>query len=481
MRNHFAAKWVLAGLALVGIHIALAALSARFAYGGDPAARPTLLLVGLLVLGGGVYLVVLWGLVRKDGTRAILIWAIVVGGVFRAAMLFSTPMLEDDYYRYLWDGGVTANGLNPYAYAPADALDENGADRVPKTVRDLGSESGDVVRRVNHPDLRSIYPPVAQAFFALAHAVGPWSLTAWRGVLAGADIAVLALLLVLLRELRLPAIWCVAYWWNPLLVKEIFNSGHLDVIALPFVLGAVLLAIRGRGMWAAVALALAAGVKVWPVALLPLLLRPLISSPKRMAGALLLFIGLIAVMCLPIGLGGLDETSGFVAYGAGWEMNDALFMLFLWGAKGVLRILAVDPARGQGVARIVVALLLLGWTAWLTFPLMGDAEDLCNRCALVLGALFLLSPTQYPWYYTWLLPFLAIAPRASLLLLTALLPLYYLRFYFDARNCAYLFDYGIVWIEYVPVWLMLGWEYRRARGLQAAGHAPRRSVTDGSP
>jgi hypothetical protein len=38
----------------------------------------------------------------------------------------------------------------------------------------------------------------------------------------------------------------LVYWWNPLLVKETFNSGHLDVIAFPFVLEALLLNLRKK-------------------------------------------------------------------------------------------------------------------------------------------------------------------------------------------------------------------------------------------
>jgi hypothetical protein len=74
---------------------------------------------------------------------------------------------------------------------------------------------------------------------------------------------------------------------------------------------------------------------------------------------------------------------------------------------------------------------------------------------LVIAALFLLSPTQFPWYYVWLAPFLALCPSFALLALTAALPLYYLRFYFDARDQVALFDYGIVWLEYLPIMALL--------------------------
>ena len=85
-----------------------------------------------------------------------------------------------------------------------------------------------------------------------------------------------------------------------------------------------------------------------------------------------------------------------------------------------------------------------------------------------MAALFLISPTQFPWYYTWLLPFLAVVPKFSLvlltlqlslyfslLLLTSLLPLYYLRFYLEPRGLMDIFNNYVVWIEFVPVWVLI--------------------------
>jgi alpha-1,6-mannosyltransferase len=79
------------------------------------------------------------------------------------------------------------------------------------------------------------------------------------------------------------------------------------------------------------------------------------------------------------------------------------------------------------------------------------------------AALYLLSPTQFPWYYLWLLPFLTIHSQISFLLLTPLLSLYYMRFYFTARGMANIHDNGIVWVQFVPVWMMLIREWIRGR------------------
>ena len=115
------------------------------------------------------------------------------------------------------------------------------------------------------------------------------------------------------------------------------------------------------------------------------------------------------------------------------------------------------------VTRGLVGLGLLAIGLWLARRRAASADEACTRWLIVVAALFLLSPTQFPWYYTWVVPFLALVPRLSLLTFTALLPLYYLRFLLDARGLAHWFDHGVVWIEHAPVWLLLGWEWRRQR------------------
>ena len=106
------------------------------------------------------------------------------------------------------------------------------------------------------------------------------------------------------------------------------------------------------------------------------------------------------------------------------------------------------PAGGLRLAGIIVLLRR---------PVVGE-RDVARRSLYIVAAAFLLSPTQFPWYYLWCLPLLALCPRPSLLLLTVLLPLYYLRFYVRHHYGAGWFDYGIVWVEYVPVWCLLVWE-----------------------
>nr|WP_246325272.1 glycosyltransferase 87 family protein [Dissulfurirhabdus thermomarina] len=381
----------------------------------------------------------------------------------RLAAGLTAPVLENDFERYLWDGAVTAAGLNPYAVAPAEARDGGPG------WRRLAAVAGDLPARINHPDLKTVYPPTAQAAFALAHLVRPWSLGAWRAVLAAFDLAALGLLALLLRLAGRSPGRLLVYWWNPLLVKEVYNSAHVDVVALPLVLLALLLALRGRPAGTGGVLGLAAGVKLWPALLLPAFLRRA-AGGRWSAGAAggLAFAVAAAVLAVPVVAGGLDPSSGLVAYADRWEMNDGPFMLVLWGWRGLLGSAGgAAPALARATVAAVVAVLAA--RAALAPP--GGPAETASRALVPVAALFLLGPTQFPWYFTWMLPLLVFRPSPGLLAYTALLPLYYWRFAWEARGRVPVFDDGIVWVEHAPVLAILAWEWYRARARRAGGGA----------
>ncbi len=439
---------------LVGLHIPLFLLSFEFSDARENIEEPILPLVGLEVVAGLCFLITIGKLQSIQPRKGVLAWIISIGAALRLLMWPSAPILEDDYYRYLWDGGVLAHGSNPYVHAPKEFhADAPGYDGLPANLQRLAEDSGTIVERINHPHLRSVYPPVAQAAFALAHWIYPWSLMAWKLVLLVFDLATLLLLLRLLKSLELPS-WAIAvYWWNPLLIKEIYNSGHLDVIALPFVLGAVISANRKRFYIMAVLLALSVGAKIWPIILLPLFLRSTSPGNLKRFGVLTLFTLLTSAIFWPVLSAGFDDNSGFFAYGKTWEMNDALFTLITWGVRFILggRGEDPDPAQVSLIVRIAAATLVLAWIGRILWRQIDDPADLCRRCLSILAVAFFLSPTQFPWYSLWMLPFLVVSPRLSLMSLTVFLPFYYLRFHLQARGNAELFDAGIVWFEFLPV------------------------------
>ncbi|MBI5863093.1 MAG: hypothetical protein HZB38_01000, partial [Planctomycetes bacterium] len=161
----------------------LAMLATRF--GADvPASDGRRALAVWGVLAGVVYFVGLWPIRLGAFGKRSLVWVWLIGLAMRAIVLPAAPFLEDDFNRYLWDGAVLARGFNPYEFAPAEVFPAYGGTAQTVLPADLLGAEAEIVRsKVNHRHLTTVYGPVAQAAFAAAHALSPWSMVAWRGVL----------------------------------------------------------------------------------------------------------------------------------------------------------------------------------------------------------------------------------------------------------------------------------------------------------
>ncbi|MBL7649419.1 MAG: DUF2029 domain-containing protein [Candidatus Hydrogenedentes bacterium] len=472
--SRLTASLLLLGVAVVACCLAIAGLSSGFAYGTDMADRPILPFVAFLMLAALPYFASVYLAPRASHSRKLAWGIFIIGVAMRLVMAIAQPILEDDFYRYLWDGAVTAHGHHPYTIRPADA--RAGGEGVSPELLALAQESGVVLQRVNHPELGTIYPPVTQAVFGLAHVLAPWSRAGLLTLYYAADCVAFALLLALLRRLgRNPALVLV-YWWNPLCVKEIYNSLHMDILLAPCLLLFLLMFLRRRPVIASCALAVATAVKLWPFLLLAPMLVTLRKSPRALVISLCACLLLSALLLAPMaGTRMLGNASGLAAYSARWEMNDALFMVFPWSIRHIATIAGHTLSAGEAhrAGKLIAGLVLLAATVLICRRAVNQdsshAEPEHRMAAAVLwitAALFLLSPTQFPWYFIWFAPLLSLIPSRGLMLLTLTLPLYYLKFYLDARGQVQLFHHGVVWLEYVPVWLLLLWD----RGKETPRH-----------
>ena len=445
-------RWWALGALLLGLEGALfLALSHRFALSVTMAERPVALFVILQTLAGFVYLAAVHSVVRGTGRAPSFRLILAVGIGMRAAAFVSTPILEDDFNRYLWDGAVTGAGLNPYRFGPGDALE--GRVSLPRRLLVESLSSDSVLRRINHPELTTIYPPVSQAVFALAHVLEPFRLEALKGLYVLFDIAAALLLRRLLMDLSLPASALLIYWWNPLFVKETFNSAHMDVLLVPLLVASVLLRLKGRTAAAAVPLALATGVKLWPALLVPLLLVPRFALSRKALGAVALYVALTSAILAPMAVLANHPSAGVMAYAARWSKNGAFFSLLTdaagWGRQG---------------ARVALALILAGLSFLLARTVTEDPRDLLRKVGTIPAAMLLLGPTAFPWYFAWLLPFLVFTP-SILLALTLTLPLYYVSFPLENSGQGALFDHVVVFLEWAPIWAALIWEVCRRPAL----------------
>ena len=92
-------------------------------------------------------LVLIWQL-SKSTVQTVFKYSFIIAYILsRGILAFKAPILEDDYYRYLWDGQVFLSGINPYQFAP---LDEK-LDLILSAWRSL----------INYPDIRSYFSLIA--------------------------------------------------------------------------------------------------------------------------------------------------------------------------------------------------------------------------------------------------------------------------------------------------------------------------------
>lgn len=230
----------------------------------------------------------------------------------------------------------------------------------------------------------------------------------------------------------------------------------MDPVIMLFIAIAIFCAVQQYTLRTGLVLSAAVATKLWPVLLVPLFLRHSRALKDDRWRVLLTSTAFLTLICIPMLWAiPLGKKSGFIAYGQRWEMNDALFMIFDKLTHLAATPFSIPDARIDTITRLIVGAVLLIWIYYLSRNRQPRSADFFNRLTLAAAALFMLSPTQYPWYYLWILPLLTLAPRNSLLLLTTMLPLYYLKFYFIAKDQANVFHNAIVWIEFTPTIIFL--------------------------
>lgn len=409
------------------------------------------------IITGLVYITGLWSFRRQARIlRRGLLAILLVGLAARCVILVSPPFLETDYHRYLLDGAMTAHGLNPYDTIPDRLLaDESTGSLDSEVLAEIASAGRETIEQMHQTDLATIYPPLTQAVFATAYFIQPWSAYVLRVVLLAFDIATVGLLLMLLQTLKLPPGWIAWYWWNPVLLREVTSSAHMDVIAFPFVIGAVLLALRGRAVCCSIALVLAVATKLWPILLAPVLLRTCVRRIPTLLGTLAILVAGSALTLWPMVTAAAGDDAGLHAFSRYWRNNEGFFALWSYAASVVLPRFSITGDDVIRYTRLGVAIFVGCWAAFWAFKPVLDGQDLVARVLRVVAALFLLAPTQFPWYYLWMLPLLCARQNFALMLYSVTLPLYYLHTEYRS----------VLWIEHLPIWAVLVgvWLWSRKR------------------
>jgi alpha-1,6-mannosyltransferase len=446
--NFFIYIWTVFLVLLPAYSVYVLINSSTLAKINNPTTDQIIPLVGFKIILG-IYFFISIINIKKLFDKKIWLPVIIFVGLFsRIILIPSSPVLEDDYYRYLWDGAVTANGFNPFEYSPLEI--ENNESQVPEKLIELKNESRDIFKKINHRHIRTIYPVLSQLSFAAAYLLSPWHVWVWKMILLAFDLTLLFTLYLLLKQLKLPIIFLSFYWLNPIVLHEFYAAAHMDLLALPFVIASLYFFIKSKQHAAIIFLALATGFKVWPLVLLPLYLVYSWNDKKLIVKNILIYTGLVLLLFVPVLLSGINDSLGFVRYAEAWVNNAAVYNIISGMIKWLVNITGFSFSYSYLLPRFAIGLIYLVLMYFILRKKAGTDYTLIEKALLFVSILFLIGPAQFPWYYTWMVPLLVIRPKASLLFYPVLLPLY---------NLNYLSEY-LVYIQHLPVIIFFIWELK---------------------
>ncbi len=357
-------------------------------------------------------------------------WGAAFGAVFllgiAARLLFWAYPVDDDMYRYIWEGHLQGLGINPYLHAPGDPALGEAASLLPG-----------VREAVNQPHLPAAYPPLALLAFRGLNALGA-QVSVYKAAFLLADIGAIGLLGWLLRVRGAPVSRLLLYAANPVAVVYIAGEAHLDAFQVLLMAAALLCFATSRDGPGFLCLGLAAMVKYLAVAAAVVFLRA--GNRGRALWALLPL-----ALYLPFADAGTSLFGSIGHFGARMHFNDA--------ATSLLR-----PVFGDATAIAALVLLAAGLALILLTepdPFRGAFHALC--------CLLLLLPTFHPWYLLLVLPFLPLFPSPAWIYLCAAVALTFPVLGVEWETGRFEEIHWVKWMEYLPFLGLLVWSFFRDR------------------
>lgn len=304
----------------------------------------------------------------------VFFWAIV----FRIIGIIGFPILEDDFFRYLWDGFQFVTTGSPYTHPPMHYF---ANDNIPSSFEVI-------LDGINYPHINTVYGPLNQWLFALSYLISPGEIWPLQLILSLFD-----LLLIFILSRVAEAKYILLYAWNPLVIKEIAFTAHPDIVGIFFIMAAAIL-FRKHIYLTAICCALAASSKIFAMIIVPLL----IGLHWRAWGV---FIFTIAIIYIPF-INDLSRmTNGLTAMAELWLFNAPIYYLLLdYISTHLLKI----------------SMLIVFTSCWIIYGFYYLTSNSIGRIArgdILFGIFLLCIPVLNPWYLIWLLPFAVVYPTLS--------------------------------------------------------------------
>ncbi len=253
----------------------------------------------LLILASTIlYFIFAYSLERTEFNKLLVLWFALFGCfylliksktihtttliglvvLFRLIFLFAIPNLSQDFYRFIWDGRMILEGLNPYLSLP-EAFIQKGLHPI-ADAHNLYSGMGEMngSHYTNYPPINQLCFLIA-ALFASKSVFG--SIIVLRVLIIFADIGILYFGKKLLERLNLPIKNIFWYALNPFIIIEMTGNLHFEPVMLFFLIWSFYKLHQQKWIFAAVLLACSVSVKLIPLLFLPLFYQWFVKKEKN--------------------------------------------------------------------------------------------------------------------------------------------------------------------------------------------------------
>lgn len=246
--------------------------------------KTPLLLVLLSILFYGAFA---YDLVRTDYTKLIMLYSALfilfyklvqyfksntrfltyLAFGFRAIFILAIPNLSQDFYRFIWDGRMILEGINPYLFTVESFISQGEFPVVDAQALRTGMGELNASHFTNYPPINQLCFTIA-ALFAGKSILG--SVFVMRLLIIAADFGTLHFGKTLLDKLNIPVYNIFWYILNPFIIIELTGNLHFEGVMIFFLVWGLYLLYIGKWQFAAVVLALSISVKLIPLIFLPL-------------------------------------------------------------------------------------------------------------------------------------------------------------------------------------------------------------------
>lgn len=309
----------------------------------------------------------------------------------RLLIIPATPSLSDDVYRFVWDGQLVLSLENPYERTPTEWIGDSV--HLPKFV------DPELYHSLNSPDYHSIYPPLTQLVFGIGTAIARadsrgaafWTKT----FLVGIDILVLFIIVPLLRRLgRNPGMVAI-YAFNPLVLLEISGNLHHEGLIIFFLALSLMYFFGQKGIRAGIMLGLAAGIKLVPLILIPVVMFVRGFKQRLSFGIAAVAIAFISFLPLLFSRAYEGFLSSLNLYFQTFEFNASFYYVLRYIGylfKGYNWIEVIGPLCS------LLFLFFYLYFLWYWRKIGLDKNRLIDMMVIVLSLFFLFQTTVHPWY-----------------------------------------------------------------------------------